>query len=70
MVSVCFQIEIKHKLKAYEYTAMFFFRHVSKGDNFRDFLFANMDHAALSQIGSTLTGKNLLLWEQILFFES
>ena len=44
----------------------------TKGNNFCDFLFAFIDNAALSKylIGSTLKGKNLLLWEQILFFKS
>ena len=48
---------IKNVSKVYKYTAIIF----TKGNYFCDFLFAFLDKAALSKIGSTLHWKNLLL---------
>ena len=42
----------------------------SKGDNVCDFLVAFLVNETLQEMGSTLKGKNLLLWEQILSFKS
>ena len=39
-----------------------------KGNNFRAFMLASLEEESISK-GSTLNRKNLLLWEQILFFE-
>ena len=47
-----------------------FFSIVTKGNNFHDFLFAFLDDVAFKTPWSTLKGKNLLLLEQILFFNS
>ena len=38
----------------------------SKGDNFCDFLFTELEDEVFPKLGPTLKGKNLLLWEQIL----
>ena len=43
----------------------------SKGDNFYDFLCAHLEDKVFPKlIESTIKGKNLLQWEQILFFRS
>ena len=39
----------------------------SKVDKVRDFLFAFLEVKVFPKKGSTLEGKNLLQWEQILF---
>ena len=37
------------------------------GNNFHDFLYPSLGNEDISKMGSNLKGKNLLLWEQILF---
>ena len=41
----------------------------SKGDNFHDFLFVDLEDYRYPKMGSTLKEKNLLLEEQIHFFK-
>ena len=45
------------QIKVNEYSV--FFCHFCKGDNFCDVLFGSLEG-----IGSSLSGRNLLLWEQ------
>ena len=47
-----------------------FFISFTKGNNYHKFLFVSSDNEALPKMGSALKGKNLLLEEQILLFQS
>ena len=46
------------------------FRQVTKGNNYRDVMLASLEDEDFYKMGSALKGKNLLLWEQILSFQS